>query len=188
MLPSDFFYPLPIEPMPALAALRDAVLQRSDKRMPKWSFRIAPDIVTQIQPKPAKRTRKNWDALPWFDCRAVVHPEASAVMLRDRPRDSWWIDFRLSIHAQTWNFRATGIGFHRDCPNEDAILVRNRFFATLPIALAELRPSAMLKPACLMCSKPLTDPVSMARWIGPECFGSASSVIPFVVQLSQAIG
>jgi hypothetical protein len=153
MLPSDFFYTLPIEPMPPLAALRDAVLQRSDKRMPKWSFRIAPDIVTQIQPKPDKRTRKNWDALPWFDCRAVVHPEANAAMLKDRPRDSWGMEFRLSIHAQTWNFKATRISFHRDFPNEEAVLVRNRLFATLPTALAELRPSAMMKTACLMCSK-----------------------------------
>ena len=86
MLPSDFFYPSPIEPMPALAALRDAILQRSHKRMPRWRFRIAPDIVTQIQPKLAKRTRKNCDGLPWFDCRAVVHPEANAAMLTNPGR------------------------------------------------------------------------------------------------------
>jgi uncharacterized protein YndB with AHSA1/START domain len=27
----------------------------------------------------------------------------------------------------------------------------------------------MFQPACLLCGKALTDPVSMARWIGPEC-------------------
>ena len=105
MLPSDFFYPLPIEPMPALAALRDAVLQRSDKRMPRWSFRIAPDIVTQIQPKPAKRTRQNWDALPWFDCRAVVYPEANAAMLKVRRRDSWGIELQaVDRSPDAWRF------------------------------------------------------------------------------------
>ena len=123
-------------------------------------------------------------------CKVAVYADIGLVLdqhLQWR-RDSWGMDFRLSIHAQTWNFKATGIGFHRDCSNEGALLVRDRFLATLPIALAELRPSAMLKPACLMCSKMLTDPVSMARWIGPECFGSASSVMPFMVQLSEAIG
>jgi hypothetical protein len=27
---------------------------------------------------------------------------------------------------------------------------------------------------CLICGKGLTDPASMARWIGPECAGSPS--------------
>jgi hypothetical protein len=31
-----------------------------------------------------------------------------------------------------------------------------------------LNSGLMLSPRCLMCSKPLTDPASMARWIGPE--------------------
>jgi len=191
----DFFSPMPMEPMPTLAALRDAVLMRSDKRMPKWKFRLASDIVTQIQPKPATCTRHNRAGLPWFDCSAVIRDDARAAMLQDRPHDSWQILFKLSIRPgdwlvpprfpETWNFQATGIGFHRDFPEEDAVAVRERLLAILPMALAELRPGMMLKPACLMCSKVLTDPVSMARWIGPECYGSASSVIPFMMELAR---
>jgi hypothetical protein len=35
-----------------------------------------------------------------------------------------------------------------------------------------------------MCGKQLTDPLSMARWIGPECYGSATSIVPYMVQLA----
>jgi len=44
----------------------------------------------------------------------------------------------------------------------------------------------MLKPACLMCGKALTDPVSMARWIGPECAGTSSAVVPYTFILEDA--
>jgi len=35
-----------------------------------------------------------------------------------------------------------------------------------------LRPEMMLHPACIYCGKTLTDPASIARWIGPECAGT----------------
>jgi hypothetical protein len=47
--------------------------------------------------------------------------------------------------------------------------------------LAELLPKLevikaeqMFSAHCLMCGKALTDPASMARWIGPECAGTSS--------------
>ena len=43
---------LHIAPIPKLAELREAVLAHSEKRKPKWGFRIAPDIVMELQPQP----------------------------------------------------------------------------------------------------------------------------------------
>src|SRR5690242_13903054 len=110
---SDYgiFDPLPIAPMPMLSALRDAVLVRSTKRMPKWKFRVAPDIVAQIQPRPDTRTRDNISGLPWFDCAAVIHDNADGTMLKDAPRDSWRMQFRLTIRYTGWQFKVDGIGF-----------------------------------------------------------------------------
>jgi hypothetical protein len=41
-----------IPAIPFLAELREEVLKHSPKRIPKWKFRVAPDIVMQLQPKP----------------------------------------------------------------------------------------------------------------------------------------
>jgi hypothetical protein len=41
-----------IPAIPFLVELREEVLKHSLKRMPKWKFRFAPDIVVQLQPKP----------------------------------------------------------------------------------------------------------------------------------------
>jgi hypothetical protein len=37
-------------PVSFLSDLRTEVLNHSDKRMPKWKFRIAPDVVMELQP------------------------------------------------------------------------------------------------------------------------------------------
>jgi hypothetical protein len=48
--PREFWDPIPIVEIPtSLAKLRDLVPDRSAKRAPKWSFRLAPDLVIQIQ-------------------------------------------------------------------------------------------------------------------------------------------
>jgi hypothetical protein len=46
----------------------------------------------------------------------------------------------------------------------------------------------MLCHACLCCGKGLTDPASMARWIGPECWGSASINAPRLFKAETAGG
>ena len=40
VIAGNTWHPYPILPMPTLAALRDAVLARSVKRIPKWKFRV----------------------------------------------------------------------------------------------------------------------------------------------------
>lgn len=185
--------PVAIPPMPMLAALREAVLARSTKRMPKWKFRVAPDIVAQIQPRPATRTKINRDGLPWFDCIAVVRDEVDGAMLKDPPRDSWRIRFRLTISSDrmarvptTWSFKVSAVGIYTGCQFNECLPVYDRLLDILPLAFERLQPGMMLRPACLACGKALTDPVSMARWIGPECAGTSSSIMPFTVMLSEA--
>jgi hypothetical protein len=38
----------------------------------------------------------------------------------------------------------------------------------------KLTPERMLKPACMICGMGLSDAVSMARWVGPECAATTS--------------
>ena len=40
--------------------------------------------------------------------------------------------------------------------------------------LAVLNAARMFEAACLCCGKALTDPASMARFVGPECAGTSS--------------
>ena len=42
------------------------------------------------------------------------------------------------------------------------------------------QPRQMLSRYCIICGKALTDPASMSRFIGPECFGSGSIDIPWL--------
>jgi hypothetical protein len=57
-----------------------------------------------------------------------------------------------------WNLR----------PLDQMQALKTRLVTALP-ALQGLNTTFMFQPACLLCGKGLTDPVSMARWIGPEC-------------------
>jgi hypothetical protein len=180
--------PMPIARMPMLAHLRVCVTSRTTKRMPKWKFRVSADIVTEVQPRP-----NSFAAV--FHCKAIVHDEAGAELLTDkrRPLDSWMIEFKLSVtlHEQAdftddgdWYLKPTRVGFRTGHPHSDIFVIRDRLIATLPTAFDKLRPEMMLQHACLFCGKRLTDPVSMARWIGPECAGTAAAITPFVVNLA----
>ncbi|OLB79563.1 MAG: hypothetical protein AUI16_01045 [Alphaproteobacteria bacterium 13_2_20CM_2_64_7] len=79
----------------------------------------------------------------------------------------------------TFAFEPKSAGRGRGCPSSGLIELRSRVIAALHVDhFAALKPDLMLSPACLCCGKGLTDPVSIARWIGPECWGSASTNIP----------
>ena len=51
-LSPEFWAREPVAAIPFLAGLREAVLDRSDRRCPKWRFRFAPDLAIQLQPRP----------------------------------------------------------------------------------------------------------------------------------------
>src|SRR5262249_23787008 len=63
--------------------------------------------------------------------------------------------------------------------------LRDRVFgAMVPESFAALTPAMMLSPHCLHCGKALEDPASVARWIGPVCWGSSELPVPRVVKLA----
>jgi hypothetical protein len=170
-------------PMPILTALRDAVFVRSAKRMPKRKFRVASDVVVQILPRPDSELIRG----SAFDCRAMVCDCADDSVLtgKDRPPASWKLDLRLMGWFLLKDLSPTesSISTGQE-PHNDIFAIRDRLIRVMPVAFERSRPEITLKPACLFCGKRLTDPVSMARWIGPECAGTAAATTPFTVNLA----
>ena len=184
-------------PITFLRDLREECLQHSEKRMPKWKFRLAPDLVLQLQPKPTYlptlRQIENGTRikLVQFDGIAVqvATGTATAAMLEKLPSNSsvasWWRRrFEIFAHDEAeWQFRLQSWiccrGGRNEIPTFDArltaALTDGAFFTNLT-------PEALLGHHCLICGKGLTDPASMARWIGPECAGTSSLTVPFIIK------
>src|SRR3954452_13662400 len=183
MLPSDFFAAVPMAGIPALAALRNVVLERTTKRMPKWQFRIADDVTIQIQPKPViKKLRGSHGDCGGFECEAVQDP---GDYLGTRS-----MKFFMFLDPDGgWHFKMTRIGYRHADPEEerepDGVGRRDRMIGLLPKVFQTLRPGMMLRAGCLVCGKTLTDPISQARWIGPECNDSAGALNPFLIRLQE---
>jgi hypothetical protein len=181
-LDSNFWNPTPIAPIPTLARLREMVLERSEQRSPKWKFRIAPDLVLQIQ---AKLTT----ALLRFDGLALLAEGADLNMLL-KPRSEidknyWRIKFELrAIVADQWLFKPKGCGWKRKSDLTAFVDLRARLVTALSTRFNKLQPDMLLGSHCLCCGKGLTDPVSQARFIGPECAGTASANLPFIIKES----
>jgi hypothetical protein len=152
-LKPEFWQPTPITPQPLLASLRKLVLERSEKRSPKWKFRLAPDLGLQVQAKLTTMLLK-------FECHAIASQDAG----RKRGADP----------TKRVELRERLVGIFQD----------HRF--------DRLRPDMMLSHHCLICGRCLTDPVSQARGIGPECWGSTSPSMPFVLNMivedAQSVG
>src|SRR5215471_16630822 len=97
-----------IPPIPFLAALREEVLKHSLKRMPKWKFRFAPDIVVQLQPKPtvllsAAATARGFKLkYQHFIGVAVMMEGVTSEALKQmpkRPCPPWW-QIKFEIYAE----------------------------------------------------------------------------------------
>jgi hypothetical protein len=156
------------------------VLERSEQRSPKWKFRIAPDLVLQIQ---AKLTT----ALLRFEGLALLSEGADLEMLlkprRNVDRDYWRIKFDLrAVVADQWLFKPKGCGWKRKSDLTVFVDLRARLVTALSTRFDKLRPDMLLGAHCLCCGKALTDPVSQARFIGPECAGTASANLPFIIK------
>lgn len=179
-LPHDFWQAVPLTPIPGLQQLGEWVIKQNEKRLPKWKFRFAPDLAAQIQPK----LTRAYALL--FEGRAIMVDTVSVKMFTEpktlRGSRHWTLSFVLRCRQgeTTWEFKPTSAGWGRDCYSLDELIrLRQRTFDVLtPERFAVLTPDLMLSPNCLCCGKGLTDPVSMSRWIGPECWGSASTNIP----------
>jgi hypothetical protein len=149
-----------LAPSPLLAGLRGEVFKLRETRCPKWRFRLAPDLVIQIQPRPGFN--------PLFECIAI---EAERIELE---------------HFKTERARRGMVrcefGIVRD---GGAWLTKPHLFsngaAAMMTRVAELLPRfdalshvELFSHHCLICGKALIDAASMARMIGPECAGTHS--------------
>src|SRR5262249_32750805 len=163
-----------------------------------WRFRLAPDLVVQLQPRedrglflPHDRARAI-GAMPFGPERSVAYNAAllrsvvlfeglafigdvAAEVFTDREvrraaQGSLKLSFVISRLDATgeWIFRARGAWWDRTCPVDSPTGFERLREALSSERFATFTPDLMLKPACMMCGKGLTDPASMARWIGPE--------------------
>jgi hypothetical protein len=188
-----------IPPIPFLAELREEVLKHSLKRMPKWKFRLSSDLVLQLQPKPtvllsqAATARGIKPKLQHFEGVAVMTEGVTGDVFKHLPRPSaapWWqIKFEIysdSVDAD-WIFKRTHWYRQRDAGPTGTDLITHRVVRVLNSGLfCSSMPVKMLSYNCIICGKGLTDPASMARWIGPECAGTSTLRVPFVIAADQA--
>jgi uncharacterized protein DUF6011 len=183
-----------IPSLPFLAELREEVLKHSLKRMPKWKFRFAPDIVVQLQPKPTMlpsevaMARGIKPKFHLFEGIAVMAEGVTVASLKNplvKPCPPWWqIKFELfaSDPETDWAFHRTGGRWHVSADRSEIATLVQRIVAILRSGFfTESMPAQMLSHSCVICGKALTDPASMARWIGPECAGTSTLHVPFVI-------
>jgi hypothetical protein len=195
--PKGFWNPIALKPIPSLAALRKVVTEHNEKRMPKWKFRLASDLIVQIQLQLTATFRD-------FACRAIECPGADEKVFAPRAeRRPDQTNLKFDIYSDIpnhwarlnytgfvpgqWVFKPTRIGWARDgTPNFGLaarlvqVLNDGRF--------DRIKPAMLLSPHCLNCGKKLTDPGSMARLVGPECARTSSLIVPWAWQaLGQVI-
>jgi hypothetical protein len=188
---ADFWQAVPMEPILLLARLREAVLRRTEgKRCPKWAFRLAPDLAVQLQPRPTILVTRPGDPQRVIEFLGVallaVTGEVPRTAFKGNPRNlaGDWLRVMFTLYANAgdvgWMFKLSGYGWSRSMRGRNDVVqeFRARVIEALPAGLASLRPELMLSPNCLCCGKALTDPASMARWIGPECDRNGSLMVP----------
>jgi hypothetical protein len=184
--------------IPFLAELREEVLKHSLKRMPKWKFRLAPDVIMQLQPKPTIMLSAY--AIACGDKPKLQHFEGVAVLqksvtgealnrLPQQPCPPWW-QIKFEIYARDtegeWTFRRTGGCWQSGAGEEGKSVLVQRVLTTLRSGFfTAALPPKMLAHKCIICGKGLTDPASMARWIGPECAGTSTLRVPFTITADQ---
>jgi hypothetical protein len=184
---SLLWQPVVMEPVPTLDALRLTVLAINPKRCPKWRFRVEAEVVLQLQPRPDDY----WNSRSLFlgtviegqgitkDHFANKHARAGLgfIVLEFGIRDGARVEYEWQAGRQVprdvypgrWKVQLMNAPVFRDPEmGERALALKDQLIAALG-RLHQLKPDMMFHPACLLCGKRLTDPVSMARWIGPEC-------------------
>jgi Family of unknown function (DUF6011) len=172
--------------IPFLQTLYDLVLERSEKRMPKWKFRLAADLVMEIQPKLTRAGRR-------YEVTALQVEEADAAKLIQRRVELAGTYIRLrgaitdTCERGCW-LKFTHVGWSR---RHDDPAARRGLRERVVAAFTEGRfnrfdPAILLTSHCMICGKALTDPVSQARCVGPECANTGSVRIPWIVDVTMA--
>jgi hypothetical protein len=183
---NEFHEVAEMRPLPAFGMLRDVILANNPKRCPKWTYRLAPDLVVELQPRPTLAEWHRRTPQPAFLGRAFFHAGGAGVELfearrADLPREAVLVKFELSFPPEggAWRFRCDTYLNKTGQPGMEVVLaVRRRLLAEIPARLRSLCPDVMLRYHCLVCGKALTDPASQARFIGPECWGSSTLSVP----------
>jgi len=181
---TSLYVEVPLAPLPKIAALYNMVVSLSEKRSPIWRFRLAPDLVISMQAKLSRQPIK-------FECRGVQCDGATVDMLRKRENvRSPFCSMRYEIIAGAdgaWCFRARGCRWSASTNPQNVFGLLDRLTAAYADGTFDRLPSSLMShPQCLACGRALTDPTSRARWIGPECFGTASQYVPWVAKLGAA--
>jgi hypothetical protein len=158
--------PVDIAPVPMLIRLRETVLSISELRCPKWHFRLDAGLVLKLQARPGQHPlflgtiiQGEGITLAHFKSWTARRGEsflAASMSVYDRPDREQW-----EIYFTRWS--------HRSLQEPDALVDFKARAIEQLTRLVELKASLQFSPACVCCGKPVTDPVSMARWIGPEC-------------------
>jgi len=192
-LPSDFWTQIPMDCIPVLDTLRNTIIESRPPRppedgkkprspaMPKWHFKLPgygpplPGTIIHLQPK----------------IKPFNGFEGTAEISMDEVGTSYLM-FRIIISDdgewffKPWSWRSP----HENCcwkPQiyaDQAIAMRARTLTEIETCFHTLNVGMMLSPSCLLCGRALSDPVSQARWVGPECWGSASAIMPFIMYLT----
>jgi hypothetical protein len=180
-LEPDFHHAEPLVPIPLLANLRAFVLGRNQRRCPEWYFRLAEDLVLRIQPRPP------WHRYGLFGS-AVEGAGITRATVEVLGRFAT-VSFGIDVTGAAWTLHPYGAGWPAgtvDYPGTARALRARVLAALVPERFAVLRPEMLLWPHCVICGKALTDPVSIAHGIGPECFGSASLAMPWIFAVPEA--
>jgi Family of unknown function (DUF6011) len=188
-----------LPPIRFLAELREEVLKHSLKRMPKWKFRLASDLVLQLQPKPtvllseAATARGFKPKLQHFEGVAVMTEGVTGDVFKRLPylSASPWCQIKFELYSRSrdedWEFKRTGGCWQAGAERSETGTIVHRVTAAFRNGLFDGRaPAKMLSHNCVICGKGLTDPASIARWIGPECSGTSSLRVPFVIDASKS--
>jgi hypothetical protein len=179
-----------------LENLREACLTRSTTHLPICRFRAADGFVFQLQPRPVVETWPTVSAgagiLRLFRGIAVTVDKdlASAPMLTcsrfDFPDDVLWRRRHFEVVERDgdrthWHLVRRGCDHARWAG--DCLSVLDRRLAKVFVGkfFSELEPGALLSNHCLICGTPLSDPASMARFVGPECAATTSNIVPFML-------
>jgi len=167
----SFYARVDIPPPGQFVAIREWLLALAKPKWPKWRLRLAADLLCELH---ACRPNPPF-AVPGFEGRGLCVEAAAYADLEKRPeRPFQQVHFQLDCREGQWQWRAMKWRWHIEGDADRIAAVRTRLLTAFHIRQFDaLGLDLLARPACLLCGKLLTDPLSMARLIGPECAGTA---------------
>jgi hypothetical protein len=178
-----------IQPVPFLADLYAMALElsasRKRRRMPRICFGLGPDQLVSIQPQPG------WtEQIPRFRYQLAsapgIRPSHLGMVGWERPQP-WEEIIGELIGGQNLIDPRWSVTIWTAKNSSTPSTLYERFVQALKgeFSYAQLRNQKLIAYSCLICGRMLTDPVSMARAIGPECItklGGTATTVPLWLQ------